>query len=178
MAHICTIVACMRPISRSSRPHHDYAVAVRDSTSAAGALRILGLAAAGGNYVTLNDKIRELRLNTSHWLGQGHLRGRVNPHVPKIPLEEILIEESRYRGGTSLLRSRLVRERIFENRCSQCSITQWKGKEISLHLDHINGNRIDNRTENLRLLCPNCHSQTETYCGRNKRLKRALRLSY
>lgn len=53
------------------------------------------------------------------------------------------------------------------NKCLFCEIQDWMGKPIKLHLDHIDGNRTNNKRENLRLLCPNCHSQTETYCGRN-----------
>lgn len=51
--------------------------------------------------------------------------------------------------------------------CSICKISNWNGKEITLEIDHINGDNIDNRPENLRYLCPNCHSQTETYKGKN-----------
>ena len=174
MAHICPMLGYMIPTNqRSKRSPDDYAAAVRLSKSAATALRILGLAAAGGNYITLYDRIQQYELSTAHWTGQGHLKGKINLHAPNIPLPQILIQNSKYRGGTSLLRSRLVRAGILENRCRDCGLMEWRGRAITLHLDHVNGERFDNRTENLRLLCPNCHSQTQTYCGRNKRLKRA-----
>lgn len=54
--------------------------------------------------------------------------------------------------------------------CSECGIEDWFGKPLVLELDHINGINTDNRLENLRLLCPNCHSQTHTFRGRNKNL--------
>ena len=53
--------------------------------------------------------------------------------------------------------------------CAECGINEWRGRPLRLHLDHINGISNDNRFENLRLVCPNCHSQTDTYCGRNRK---------
>ena len=70
---------------------------------------------------------------------------------------------------TYKLKQRLLKERIIENKCIECGITEWNGKIINMHLDHINGINNDHRLENLRMLCPNCHSQTDTYCGKNKK---------
>lgn len=83
----------------------------------------------------------------------------------KIPLDEILAGDHPY-YQTLKLKKRLIRENIFENKCSCCGIDKWQGKEIALQLDHISGDNSDHRKENLRLLCPNCHSQTETWCGK------------
>ncbi len=65
------------------------------------------------------------------------------------------------------LRKRLIAEGLKEARCEICKLDEWLGRPIPLQLDHINGDRTDNRLENLRLLCPNCHAQTDTYCGKN-----------
>ncbi|NBO98695.1 MAG: HNH endonuclease [Proteobacteria bacterium] len=85
----------------------------------------------------------------------------------KIPIQEILEGKHPY-YQTFKLNRRLIKENILENKCSVCNINSWNGKPIRLHLDHINGISSDHTLKNLRLICPNCHSQTETYCGKNK----------
>jgi hypothetical protein len=89
------------------------------------------------------------------------------------PLEELLVEDSDYTNSSGL-RKRLINEGIFEPICSGCKRDTWinflTGEEepMNLTLDHINGINYDNRIENLRILCPTCHSYTPTYCGKNK----------
>lgn len=150
------------------RSADQYEKAISSSTSAAAALRFLGLRPTGGNYAVLYGRIREHGISTAHWLGQGHLKGKSNPHVPTIPLNAILVKNSSYRGSTSLLKSRLLKAQLMPYRCVCCGTSEWMNHSLALELDHINGDRADNRFENLRLLCPNCHSQTATYRGRNK----------
>jgi len=91
-------------------------------------------------------------------------------HIRFIPLSEILVENSGY-TNIARLKIRLLREGLLEAKCygEGCGLTEWRGQPISLQLDHINGDNLDHRIENLRLLCPNCHSQTETFAGKNKR---------
>jgi 5-methylcytosine-specific restriction endonuclease McrA len=85
----------------------------------------------------------------------------------KIPTIEILEGRHPY-YQTLKLKKRLIKEGIKENKCDICGITEWNGKLISMQLDHINGDSHNHKLENLRMICPNCHSQTETYCGKNK----------
>jgi hypothetical protein len=85
----------------------------------------------------------------------------------KIPTEEILEGLHPY-YQTLKLKHRLIKEKLIEYKCVSCKISEWNNKPITLQLDHINGDCSDHRRENLQLLCPNCHSQTETWCGKNK----------
>jgi ribosomal protein L44E len=66
------------------------------------------------------------------------------------------------------VRKKIIKDQLIKYECNMCKLSEWNGKQLSLHLDHINGKNGDHRLENLRFLCPNCHSQTETYVGRNK----------
>lgn len=106
--------------------------------------------------------------DTSHFTGQAWMRGRCrSPSEVRRSLEVVLTAGSMCHSGD--LRNRLRRAGLKEARCELCGLTDWQGHPVPLELDHITGNATDNRLENLRILCPNCHAQTETWCGRNKR---------
>ena len=125
---------------------------VEEASSYSDCLRSLLLGTNGGSSTDiLKRRIEELKCDTSHF----HLKGGGN-HA-KYSMEEILIENSSYDNIASLKR-RLLNEGYLEYKCSECGISEWNGKPLSLHLDHINGKHNDHRIENLRFLCPNCHS--------------------
>lgn len=69
---------------------------------------------------------------------------------------------------TYKLKNRLLKEGIFIHKCAICGIDSWNNKQLNLELDHIDGNRINHALTNLRLLCPNCHAQTDTYRSKNR----------
>ncbi len=142
--------------------------AIASSYSFAEVLRKLNLRNAGGNYDLLKRRIQTLDIDTSHFIGRAWLRGKENPFIRQRALEEILVQDSTY-VSTQNLKKRLIREGIFEHRCMSCGLDTWMGNTIPLEIDHINGDRRDNRLENLRLLCPNCHALTATYRGKNKK---------
>ena len=153
-------------MSKRKYTDDDFIIAVRNSVSIAGTLRKIGLVPEGGNYSLAKTRIRELGLNTSHFTGQGHLKGKSHGWAKKIPLSEVMVEDSKYKRISSL-RERLIRAGVFDRICQSCGNTHWMGKPIPLELHHINGVNTDNRRENLKLLCPNCHAFTPTYRGRN-----------
>lgn len=149
-------------------PADVFAHAVAESASIAEVLRFLGVTISGWNYRRVHLQVARDNLDTSHWLGQAYLRGKSHAFNKSTPLSEILVEHSTYANSAQLKR-RLIASGLLNPACHECGITQWRGRTLTLQLDHINGVGDDHRLENLRLLCPNCHSQTETYCGRNSR---------
>ena len=146
---------------------------VANSKSMGHLLELLGVIKAGGNYATMKHRIRELNIDISHWKitrksRQAWQLGKQG--TTHIPLSDILVENSTYKGGTFLLKSRLLKERLFDHKCYRCNLSTWMSNPIPLELEHKNGNRFDNRMENLTLLCPNCHALTSTYRGKNKKV--------
>ena len=88
-----------------------------------------------------------------------------NRHGIEKTNEEVFIVNSTYARHN--IKKRLIKQKIIEYVCRDCGIDgNWNGKKLSLQLDHINGVNNDNRIENLRFLCPNCHSQTENFSGK------------
>lgn len=151
--------------SRYTYNEEDLREAVKTSTSIRQVLDKLNIVPAGGNYQTTNRRIQKLNIDTSHFTGQAWNKGKIIG--PKRLIEEYLKENSVVQSFK--LKNRLIAEGLKEHKCECCGITEWMGKPAPIELDHINGNHHDNRLENLRILCPNCHAQTDTYRGKNKK---------
>jgi hypothetical protein len=130
-------------------------------------IKSCGLVAAGAAYRTIHRRLKRLDANTDHFLGQAHARGR--NLGPKRQIEEYLTNNSSI--SSTNLRDRLLREGIKQRSCEICDNIEWMGKPIPLHLDHIDGDHSNNLLGNLRVICPNCHAQTPTYCGKNIKRK-------
>ena len=143
--------------------------AVKNNVSIAGVLRELGLRDIGGNYTYINKRIKALNLDTSHFTGQLWNKGKtVDRDKISSPssasLEDIFANKVKIRSAT--LKERLIRVGLKESRCECCGNSEWNGKPIPTELHHIDGNHNNNALENLQILCPNCHAQTDSYCGR------------
>jgi len=96
--------------------------------------------------------------------------GRMMPRPQRRPVEWVLARAK----CRNTVKRRLLDAGILKNVCAECGISEWRGKPLSIQLDHRNGIRDDNRLENLRMLCPNCHSQTDTFGARNRKLLACL----
>ena len=154
-----------RPAVKRTWTDDDLRRAVAAATSILGVLRELGLKPGGSVYPMIRRHIERLGLDTSHHTGKAWNRGRTGATRVR-PLAEILVKDSDY-GKSATLRRRLIDAGLVQERCARCGRTEWEGEPMPLQLDHINGDRHDNRLPNLRLLCPNCHALTDTWCGRN-----------
>ena len=156
------------PIWKPSK--EEFQEIVNQCSSISKILEHFGLRHAGGNANTLRKRFKEDNIDLS--LFDKHQRQRAAVRAKNISikykLEDVLINGSNY--NRSQLKRRLIQERLIQEVCAECGIgNQWNNKQLVLHLDHINGVHNDNRLENLRLLCPNCHSQTDNYSGRSNK---------
>lgn len=143
-----------------------FADIVKNSTNISEILFKLGYTVKGNSwgYSQIKKRMIDLNLNYSNFKGKSAIK-QSNSNS-KINSEKLFKVNSKHNRNT--LRRRIISENLIPYRCKICGISKWNNKTLSLELDHVNGINTDNRLENLRFLCPNCHSQTFTYGSRNQ----------
>jgi len=142
---------------------------VRECGSVRQVLQKLGLKEAGGNYENIKTRIKMFDIDTSHFHGMTWSKGKT--WLKQVDLSDKLVEHSTYSSGlprsSFKLKNQLLKLGYKEHICEKCLGTEWVGEKIPLELHHINGNRFDNRIENIQFLCPNCHALTDNYRAKN-----------
>lgn len=128
----------------------------------------LGLTVKGNSwgYSQVKHRMEALGLTYGDFKGKSAIKQVAKEQ--EIPNEDLFKEQKKH--ARNAVRRRILRDNLLEYKCAMCGISEWNGKALSLELDHINGINYDNRLENLRWLCPNCHSQTTTYGSRNQQV--------
>lgn len=142
---------------------------VKESTSLSQVLKHFNMQNKGSNVPTLRRVLKDYNIDFSH-MKRGLNSNQGRKFGFKRDIKEYLIKDCPF--SRCIVKKRCLAEGILENKCAECGqLPEWQNKKLVLVLDHINGVHNDNRIENLRLLCPNCNSQTDTFAGKNNKKK-------
>ena len=128
-------------------------------------LQKFGLKETGGNYSNIQNRCKEFNVDTSHFYGQNWNKFGHPNFGNNLDINKRFVKHNK-RISANKTKEILLNHKLKEYKCEICGCTEWMGKSITLQLHHINGDGTDDRLENLQLLCPNCHSQTDSYCKR------------
>lgn len=150
---------------------NDVRQVVKETFSASEACRRLGMSTQG-SATRFRKYLKDNEIDFSHWTGQLWSKGKTSLEDKRIKstgntYDDVFAENSS--ANATYVKSLIIRKELLPYKCSVCNMNPiWNGKELKLQMDHINGNKKDQRLENLRIICPNCHSQTETFGSKNK----------
>lgn len=144
---------------------------INDANGITDFLRTLGMSVRGTNWSLVKERIKLSNINTSHFFSKSEMSKKTTT-LSKEEFVNVMLQDSSTKRSGKVIKKYLFLYDFKKEACEKCGIgSWWCGEPITLQLDHINGVNTDDRLENLRILCPNCHSQTETFAGKALRVK-------
>ncbi len=148
-------------------PDSDFKDLIKRSCTVSEVMRFFEIKNHGGNYRTLQARIKKLNIETSHFYDKNKSSNLSRLMTKERLISEVLVKNSKF--NRFHLKKYLIAFNLLEYLCKKCENSgEWMDSTLSLQLEHINGDNEDNQIENLCFLCPNCHSQTDTFAGKKR----------